>query len=449
MKWMKKLVVLVALLGLATGCGGDKKEDEKKDEAKKEKKAEPKKDEAAKDEPAKDEAAKDEPAKDEAAKDEPAKDEPAKDEPAKDELAAVEVAKDEPAKDEAAKDEAAKDEPAKAKPVDDGAGSGLTAEATVTTIVGYTLAGNVQGVWGLLPPSYRADLSGIVKTVTSEMDREVFEAIVTVLDRVLVAVEKNKDKLVQQIAAFAGPEAPAKDITMAVDGILDAWKGIKAAGYDKYDNFAAFDLDKFMNEQGSDVARGLLDMAKASGNAEIVEFFKLDKAKLKITFGDETEEGELVKVEGYWIPEDMAKDWDEVKGAVADTKKSMAELTKSKMEIIATLKQIEPVLAQFEANGDLMAVMGAMGGGMGGPPAGDQMGGPPAGDQDDGGAHRFGKKKSQMAPPTGEGKEPVGEPVPGPEHPAHQAAPETAPAAEKTPEAPADAPAATEAAPTN
>ena len=31
---------------------------------------------------------------------------------------------------------------------------------------------------------------------------------------------------------------------------------------------------------------------------------------------------------------------------------------------LATLTQIEPILAQFEASGDLMAVMGAMGGGM-------------------------------------------------------------------------------------
>ncbi|MFH1530679.1 MAG: hypothetical protein ABIK09_08110 [Pseudomonadota bacterium] len=368
MKWMTKLVVLVALLGLAAGCGGDKKEGEKKDEAKTEKKAEPEN--------------KDAPEKAEPGKVEPAKAEPATDEPATDEPAKAEPATDEPVVDAPAKDEPATDVPATAP---EGDGSGLTAEKTVTTFAGYLIIGNVQGVWGLVPPSYRADLSSVVKVVTTGMDKEVFEAVVAVLDRVLNAVEKNKDKLVQQIAAFAGPEAPAKDITMAVDGILDAWKGIKAAGFDKYDTFATFDLDKFVSEQGTVVAKGLLEMAKASGNAEVMDFFKLaaslkvetieetaDKAKLKITFGDETEEGELVKVDGYWIPEDMAKDWDEIKGAAAEAKEAMAELTKNKAEIIATLKQIEPVLAQFEASGDLMAVMGAMGGGgMGAPPAMD------------------------------------------------------------------------------
>ena len=374
MKWMTKVVVLLAILGLAAGCGGDKKEGDKKDEAKKEKKAEPEKKDEPAPEPAKDEPAP-EPAKDEPAP-EPATDEPVKDEPAT-----------EPVKDEPVKDEPVKDEPA---PAPTGDGSGLSAEKTVTTFAGYIVVGDVAGIWGLMPLSYRADLDGIVKIVTTEMDKEVFEAVVTVLDRVMIAVEKNKEKLVQQISAFAGPEAPAKDITMAVDGILDAWKGIKAAGFDKYDTFAAFDLNKFMNEQGGAVAKGLLDMAKASGNTEVTEFFKLaaslkvetieetaDKAKLKITFGDETEDGELVKVEGYWIPEDMAKDWDEVKGSLAETKEAMAEIKKSKDEILATLKQIEPVLAQFEASGDLMAVMGAMGGGMGGPPAGGDIAPPP------------------------------------------------------------------------
>ncbi len=406
MKWMTKLVVLLAILGLAAGCGGDKKEGDKKDEAKKEKKAEPEK----KDDPAKADPAKDEPAADEPVADEPAADEPATDEPAKDEPA-PEVAKDEPVKDEPVKDE----------PAPTGDGSGLTAEKTVTDFTGYIVAGNVAGIWGLMPPSYRTDLVSIVKIVTSEMDKEVFEAVVTVLDRVMVAVEK----LVQQIAAFAGPEAPAKDITMAVDGILDAWKGIKAAGFDKYDTFAAFDLNKFVNEQGGDVAMGLLEMAKASGNAEVMEFFKLaaslkvetveetaDKAKLKITFGEDSEEGELVKVEGYWIPEDMAKDWDEVKGAAGEAKEAMAELTKNKAEILMTLKQIEPVIAQFEASGDLMAVMGAMSGGMGAPPAGDM-------------APEVGTDKAHEAAPDAP---PEAAPAVAPE-----AAPEAAPAVEAAP----------------
>ena len=370
MKWMTRLVVLVAILGLAVGCGGDKKDGAKKDEAKQEKKDDPKKLDHGDHDHGKPEAAKDEPAAEEPVAEEPAAEEPAKEEP---------VA-----------EEPAKEEPVKEAPVATGDGSGLTAEKTVTTFAEYMVAGNVAGVWDLMPPSYRNDLAAVVGVVTSEMDKEVFEASVAVTDRVLVAVEKNKDKLVQQISAFAGPEAPAKDITMAVDGVLDAWKGIKAAGFDKHETFAAFDLDKFMKEQSGDLAKGLLEMAKGTGNPEITAFFAMaatlkvetieetaDKAKLKISFGDETEEGELVKVEGYWIPEDMAKDWDEVKGSLAETKEAMAEIKKSKDEILATLKQIEPVLAQFEASGDLMAVMGAMGGGMGGPPAGGDIAPPP------------------------------------------------------------------------
>jgi len=426
MKWMTKLVVLVALLGLAAGCGGDKKEGEKKEGEKKEKKAEPEK--------AKAEAEKVAAEAEKVAVEAEKVAATAAEEHVKvavesaGEVEAEKIAVDAAAEKAEMEKAAEPVEPPKPSPVEkiaEGGGSGLTAEKTVTTFTGYLVAGDVKGIWGLLPPSYRADLIAVVRVVTSEMDKEIFEAMVTVIDRIMVAVEKNKDKLVQQVAAFAGPEAPAKDIAMGVDGILDAWKAIKVAGFDKYETFAAFDLNKFINEQGGGVAAGLIAMAKASGNPEVGEFFKLaeglkvetieetaDKAKLKIIFGDETEEGELVKVEGHWIPDDMASDWDDVKGAAAEAREGMAELKKSKVEILASLKQIEPVLAQFEASGDLMAVMGAMGGGMAPPPTGG----------------------GEMAPPpVPEAPEvkaaPEAAPAPAAEAPAEAKAPEAAPAA--------------------
>ena len=258
------------------------------------------------------------------------------------------------------------------------ASAGLSPEQTVRHFVDALVNGKLTMLWDLFPQAYQEDLSEVVTIVCTEMDREVFEASVKFIDRVLVAAEKHRPKIVQQIAVLVGDAMTAGEVEAVLDSTLKVWTGVKLTGLDRYASFSTLDLDTFLDQNGDLLGAEIVHGLKKTGIQDVNEFFSLigtieadevsnsgEQAVVELRFDGETEEGTLLKVDGKWLPDDVVGSWSqEMSAAKTETRAAMKELAGSRQEILMTLEQIEPVLAQFEADGNLMTVMGVMGGGM-------------------------------------------------------------------------------------
>lgn len=402
-------VVLMVASGLAfSGCKGSQ-----------EQKEEPKKEEAKKAEPAKVEEKK---AEEKAA------------------APAVEEKKEAPAPEQPAVEEKKEEAPAPPATEDKPAPTGgVGAKETVEAALAAVKAKNISAIADMIPPSYVTDIEGLVQQFGKSMDKELFDKFVALADRVITVAVKQKDKLAEMVGQMGLP-VPADNVKKAVDGLAEVWGVLKDLGLTDLEKLQTFSLSTFSKEQLPKLTEKLFSLADAAQQGEIdKQLAKLDTAKVElktvmkdekwgeiaqvaVTIDGNTDEDEMVQVEGKWVPRELAEEWQEgMEEARKGLNEMATELPKQKEAILAQLAQIEPMLAHVEETGDLSALQqfGAMMM-MGGAPA--PMEAPPV----------------PEAAPAGEGA-PSGEPAP--------TGGEAAPSASAPAPTEAAAPAAAEVAP--
>lgn len=224
--------------------------------------------------------------------------------------------------------------------------------------------------YALLPASYRKDIQDVVTSVTSKLDKEIFEMGVKILDTAVSALNKHADKLAPMMAGMPVPFDQVKQ------SVIDTHKLLKDIGLLDYDNVAKFDVAGFLSAHGPKIMGEGLDKLQAFDKAKYDEVFGMldkvaitvkesgaDKAKLEVKVGDEAEVVEFVKVEGAWVPAEMAAAWPEmIKQAKAEAEKAMKEFEANKAQSKAMLQMILTTVEEFEKTGDLSKMQGMMGG---------------------------------------------------------------------------------------
>ena len=367
---LKNVVVL-----LMVSCGlilsGCKKEEPKKEEAPKvEKKAE---------EPKPAEAAKPEEKKAEEAKPEEKKAEEPK--PAEEQKPAEEK-KEEPKPEE--------------KPAEPAPAAGADPKATVEGAVKALQAKDFNGLVALFPPKYMKDLDTVVQEFGKAMDKELFDKFVGLVDRAITVAVAQKAAVAKAVLNFGVP-AKEEDIVKAIDSVKEVWDLLKGAGLTDLEKLKAFSFEAFVKDAAPKVWEKSIALADATQKAQIDAALAMlgavtvevvsnadGKAELKVGMaGQEPEAVKLALVDGKWVPEEMAAEWDKgIAEAIEEIKKMGTELPNQKAQIIAQLDAITPVLDQIEKTGDLNAALQALGMGAMAPapaPAGDGAAAPAEG----------------------------------------------------------------------
>mgnify|MGYP006971716038 CR=1 FL=1 len=401
MRLRNLFVVLVVALGLCmVGCKAKeegKKEEAKKEEAKKVEKAE-----------------------------EPKAEEPKTEEPKAEEPAAEEPATEEPKAEEPKTEEPAAEEPAAEAPSADNLGAQETVEFVFKAVQNKKLA----SIAGLFPAKYLADVDGIVQDFAKAMDVELWTKSVALLDKTFKVAVAQKEGLAQMVAAMGMP-VKSDDVQKAIEVLAETWGMLKEMGLTDLDKlktfslagFAGADLPKLVDKlwafadetQKAQMQAGMAVLATAQ--VKVLETTQDEKwgevVEVEISIAGEGEKGKMIKVDGKWVPLEMAEDWD---NAINEAKEGIAqmatELPKAKPEIMGVLAQVEATVDQVEKSGDLSALQ-QLGGMMMGMPS-DAM-----------------EEKLEEAPPTDVAPAAEEAPAAAEEAPAAEAAPavEEAPAA--------------------
>lgn len=238
------------------------------------------------------------------------------------------------------------------------------ADAVVLEAVKVIKAGEVYKLMAFLPQTYQNDINEMFK-ILATIDPAIYDKGAAIVSKGLDLAVLHKDKLLPMAGPMAAMLPP--DIAEQVKALKES---MDKAGLFKHETFKNFSLVVFLKDNG----KKYFDLAAKNEQAKAA-LAMLDgiKAKIEKEEGDKatvivtTPQGDMpvvfVKVEGKWIPEDLAKDWTKEVGKAKEELKKMVEgLNKDKEAILALLGNVEKGLADFEKSGDPMAIMGAMAG---------------------------------------------------------------------------------------
>ena len=231
--------------------------------------------------------------------------------------------------------------------------------ATKTALV----EGKPASVWNAMPASYQSDIGGVVHEFAGNMDEDVWNKGFSVARKLVEVVDKKRDLILAQpmLAPFTMGIDTGDEFQQQLDRAVAALGTLLESEIRTLDGLQKLDLDSFVEDTLSEVFAPLMEMAEVSGNGPPDQWLKgkmmttiteqtETSATVKVEVeGESTEEVKVVKVDGVWIPEEMARDWAkglaEVRGQLAGFKIEAAQ----KAEILAGIAVAESILDQLLA----------------------------------------------------------------------------------------------------
>ena len=244
-----------------------------------------------------------------------------------------------------------------------GASSDRAAERQVEGLIQAARAGDAVAFWEWLPGSYRDDLEGLVHDFADRIDAKVYARAMKLAVRVAdVALEK-------QSLFFANPEV-ARAMAMSPEGlrpgretfraVMTLLRDVGSSDLGTVEGLRSFDGEAFLQKSGESLLRGLFAIARTRGRDPLAQLERVevrtlrqrgDEARLEMcSDGEPVEIKNYVRVEGQWLPAELAADW---AGAMRRARSKLAALPEGgDRNLMAqarfTLGMIEGYVREFE-----------------------------------------------------------------------------------------------------
>ncbi len=212
-----------------------------------------------------------------------------------------------------------------------------TPDGTVLAVAKAIKNGHPEILWTALPESYRADIMEITRGFAEKMDPAVYDRGFALLMRAVEVLDDRKE-IILGSETFASTGADAEEIraalasTQAVTAILKASEIATVAG------LSTVDWEQFLATTGAQLIETASAIDAGEGDNPFDELESLtvetidvtdDRATLRISSADhEPEDVELVRVEGRWVPAEMADEWPQF---MEDARQGLAEMTPENM----------------------------------------------------------------------------------------------------------------------
>ena len=277
----------------------------------------------------------------------------------------------------------------------------VTADKAVEKVSKKLAANRPDYAYAALPPSYRKDVEGIVKEFAGTADAEIYNRNFTMLQKVVRILETKKSMILAHPTVKGNVDT--KELSRDWDAVVKLASIAAESDLSNLANLEKLDVEEFLATTGSRFVEQLQVVSKLAPTpsekkdvdvmtllsgctAEIVET-EGETARVRIEApGVEPEEQAFVKVEGHWIPKELADNWE---GYVANARAKL-ELLASKKDsankalYLSRTKLIDGVLDQLlgaktpeEFNAGIIqgmaVVAGMIAGGQGVPPGGGEV----------------------------------------------------------------------------
>tara|TARA_R110002111_G_scaffold63054_6_gene104326 strand:- start:1589 stop:2659 length:1071 start_codon:yes stop_codon:yes gene_type:complete len=223
----------------------------------------------------------------------------------------------------------------------------------------------MEAVWNFLPASYQQDVNSIAHDFASKMDPEMYNGTFETGQR-LAKILKDKKEYILKNQMLQNLPVPPEKVSEFWDPTTNIISALVNSDLSSLDKLKSFDGGKFLSTTGNQLAKNLVAISdlipQKDEEASFSEKLKQtkvtvvtsegDTATIKIEApGEEPKEEQMVKVEGKWIPKNLADNW---QTKMDDVRKQLAELTPEKVtaqkeQTLAALKQVNETLAKLES----------------------------------------------------------------------------------------------------
>ena len=213
------------------------------------------------------------------------------------------------------------------------------ADAAVLAVLDGMKKDHPEAVWDFLPDSYQRDLNDLMHGFAQRMDPELWNKGVAVFRKLVGVLKTKKAFLAADMTRVAGLTETLLDSDLADLEKMKSFEGRRfLAG-------TGARLIGQLHDLGQDLG-GMLQIKKVT----LVKF-RGDTATLELKTSQETTEREFVRVEGKWIPKDLAEGWIE---QIGEAKARLSVLSpenlgEMKPQILSLLEAIDGVLDRLAA----------------------------------------------------------------------------------------------------
>ena len=270
-----------------------------------------------------------------------------------------------------------------------------TPDATVDALREALAAGNVPQLSAFLPASYQSDITSIVQSFAGKMDSDLWTAGRTLLKSAGDTLGPKAAILADLISSEGGVAISAEDKAKASASMGALLKGLSAFASSDATTLDALKGGSFANIEKAistllpkdAVDTALLGISSVEGESNsrddlikaltIASKKTLDNGDVELSMAD-NDTVTLRKVEGCWVPADMADGWTEVvnqaRTAISSIDFTSTEGQQTKMQALMFIPMIQSMIQQlgtantaeeFKTKAGAM-FGGFMGGGMGG-----------------------------------------------------------------------------------
>jgi hypothetical protein len=220
-------------------------------------------------------------------------------------------------------------------------------DGTVRTVIDSLADHHPEVVWQALPPSYQSDITMLTHAYAERMDPTVWDAGFAVCRKAVGLLRDKKDIILSgSLVESVGDKR--QDIEDGWDPAMTAMDAFFSSDVSRLDAMKTIDWEGYLATTGKELLDLAAEAAAAAGNEsykqEYVERLRGttvetlaqdgDAATVRITAPDEDpEEIELTRVEGRWVPADMAAKWDE---GMEEARQRLATLTDEEIQQSST-----------------------------------------------------------------------------------------------------------------
>ncbi len=281
-----------------------------------------------------------------------------------------------------------------AAPADSLAGR-QTAEAAVSQALAAIANNRPDEVFAMLPESYRNDINTVVSTFAKTMDAEVWNSGRGIARRLAAILGGKRDLIAPMLAAQFGENAEIEAAKTSLASISTILGQISRGSLTDIELLRQGNVQALLAGEGRQVMREAEKIAKLTPAKEDdiakdpwtlarnakVRLVKSegDQATVTLDGVEDAEDMELIRVDGAWVPAEMAEDWrqriDEALKTIRELDYTSDEGKVKKARTLAMMGMLNGVLGQIEKaetaeelQHSMMGIMMMIGGAMGGSP---------------------------------------------------------------------------------
>jgi len=197
---------------------------------------------------------------------------------------------------------------------------------------------HAEHIWKyLIPPSYKTDINEITKTFSEKMDPAVYDRAFAIAMRAIEVLDDRKE-IILASETFKSSGADADDIRTGLSNTLVFTETLKASEVATVAGLGSVDWEQFLATTGNEFIKQAKTIEAEEGENPFDDLATLkvetvnladDRATLRISSDNqEPEDVEMAKVEGRWVPAELADEWAQ---SMEEARQNLGEITPETM----------------------------------------------------------------------------------------------------------------------